>query len=105
MAPELFEDGGVHSYASDFWALGCVLYECYAGRPPFVGREFTQLVKSIISDPTPPLPGNPSRPFVNLINSLLVKDPAERIQWPELCGHAFWRTKFTLVSLPAQPAF
>lgn len=105
MAPELFQDGGVHSYASDFWALGCVLYECYAGRPPFVGREFTQLVKSILSDPTPTLPGTPSRPFVNLINSLLVKDPAERIQWPELCGHAFWRTKFTSVPLPPQPAF
>ncbi|CAL0334651.1 unnamed protein product [Lupinus luteus] len=105
MAPELFGDGGVHSYASDFWALGCVLYECYAGKPPFVGREFTQLVKSIISDPTPPLPGNPSRPFVNLVNSLLVKDPAERIQWPELCGHAFWRTKLTVMPLPAQPAF
>ncbi|CAK7332871.1 unnamed protein product [Dovyalis caffra] len=105
MAPELFEDGGVHSYASDFWALGCVLYECYAGRPPFVGREFTQLVKSILSDPTPPLPGTPSRPFVNLINSLLVKDPAERIQWSELCGHAFWRTKFSPALLPPQPAF
>ncbi|KAJ7980197.1 Serine/Threonine kinase family protein [Quillaja saponaria] len=105
MAPELFEDGGVHSYASDLWALGCVLYECYAGKPPFVGREFTELVKSILADPTPPLPGNPSRPFVNLINSLLVKDPAERILWPELCGHAFWRTKFTPVPLPAQPAF
>lgn len=105
MAPELFEDGGVHSYASDFWALGCVLYECYTGRPPFVGREFTRLVKSIISDPTPPLPGNPSRPFVNLINSLLVKEPAERIQWPELCEHAFWKTKVNLVSLPPQPAF
>lgn len=105
MAPELFQDGGVHSYASDFWALGCVLYECYAGRPPFVGREFTQLVKSILSDPTPTLPGTPSRPFVNLINSLLVKDPVERIQWPELCGHAFWRTDFTSVPLPPQPAF
>ncbi|XP_065863550.1 serine/threonine-protein kinase RUNKEL [Euphorbia lathyris] len=105
MAPELFEDGGVHSYASDFWALGCVLYECYAGRPPFVGREFTQLVKSILSDPAPPLPGTPSRPFANLVNSLLVKDPAERIQWTELCGHTFWRTKFTPVPLPPQPAF
>ncbi|XP_021808628.1 serine/threonine-protein kinase RUNKEL [Prunus avium] len=105
MAPELFEEGGVHSYASDFWALGCVLYECYAGRPPFVGREFTQLVKSILSDPAPPLPGTPSRSFVNLINFLLVKDPAERIQWPELCGHAFWRTKLNVVPLPPQPAF
>ncbi|XP_007035458.2 PREDICTED: serine/threonine-protein kinase RUNKEL [Theobroma cacao] len=105
MAPELFEDGGVHSYASDFWALGCVLYECYAGKPPFVGREFTQLVKSIISDPTPPLPGSPSPSFLNLVNSLLVKDPAERIKWSELCVHAFWRAKFSLVPLPPQPAF
>ncbi|EXB74817.1 Serine/threonine-protein kinase ULK4 [Morus notabilis] len=105
MAPELFEDGGVHSYASDLWALGCVLYECYTGIPPFIGREFTQLVKSILSDPTPPLRGSPSRPFVNLINSLLVKDPAERIQWSELCGHAFWRSKLIPVPLPPQPAF
>ncbi|KAM7488216.1 hypothetical protein LguiB_025700 [Lonicera macranthoides] len=105
MAPELFQDGGVHSYASDFWALGCVLYECYTGRPPFVGKEFTQLVKSILSDPTPSLPGNPSRPFLNLISSLLVKDPSERIQWSEICGHAFWRTKFTPLPLPPQPAF
>ncbi|KAK8623851.1 hypothetical protein V6N13_065214 [Hibiscus sabdariffa] len=105
MAPELFEDGGVHSYASDFWALGCVLYECYAGKPPFVGREFTQLVKSILSDPPPPLPGSPSPSFVNIVNSLLIKDPAERIKWSELCVHAFWRTKFSQVPLPPQPAF
>lgn len=104
MAPELFEDGA-HSYASDFWALGCVLYECHTGRPPFVGKEFTQLVNSILSDPTPSLPGTSSRAFVNLINSLLIKDPAERIKWPELCGHAFWRTKFSPLPLPPQPAF
>nr|XP_043611754.1 serine/threonine-protein kinase RUNKEL [Erigeron canadensis] len=105
MAPELFHDGGVHSYASDFWALGCVLYECYTGRPPFIGKEFTQLVKSILSDPTPPLPGNPSRSFANLVNSLLIKDPAERIQWSEICGHAYWNTKLTPLPLPPQPAF
>ncbi|EPS71184.1 hypothetical protein M569_03574, partial [Genlisea aurea] len=105
MAPELFKDEGVHSYASDFWALGCVLYECYTGRPPFVEKEFTQLAKSILLDSPPPLPGTPSRPFVSLINSLLVKDPAERIQWPELCSHAFWRTGFDQLQLPPQPAF
>ncbi|XP_051152615.1 serine/threonine-protein kinase RUNKEL [Andrographis paniculata] len=105
MAPELFQDGGVHSYASDFWALGCVLYECYTGKPPFVGKEFTQLAKAILLDAVPELPGTPSRPFVNLINSLLIKDPAERIQWPELCNHAFWRLKFVPLALPPQPAF
>ncbi|WVZ71748.1 hypothetical protein U9M48_020294 [Paspalum notatum var. saurae] len=105
MAPELFREGGVHSYASDFWALGCVLYECYTGRPPFVGREFTQLVKSIISDPTPPLPDSPSRSFQNLIDCLLMKDPAERLQWSELCEHNFWRTSIPLIPLPPQPAF
>ncbi|KZV28057.1 hypothetical protein F511_33110 [Dorcoceras hygrometricum] len=105
MAPELFQDGGVHSYASDFWALGCVLYECYTGRPPFVGNEFTQLAKSILLDATPALPGTPTRAFENLINSLLTKDPAERMQWPELCSHAFWRTKFSPLALPPQPAF
>ncbi|CAA3005243.1 serine threonine- kinase RUNKEL [Olea europaea subsp. europaea] len=99
MAPELFLDGGVHSYASDFWALGCVLYECYTGRPPFVGKEFTQLAKSILSDSNPVLPGTTSSPFVNLINSLLIKDPAERIQWSELCSHAFWRSKFAPLPL------
>ncbi|OEL26495.1 Serine/threonine-protein kinase RUNKEL [Dichanthelium oligosanthes] len=105
MAPELFREEGVHSYASDFWALGCVLYECYTGRPPFVGREFTQLVKSIISDPTPPLPDNPSRSLQNLIDCLLMKDPAERLQWSELCEHNFWRTSIPMIPLPHQPAF
>ncbi|KAL3634568.1 hypothetical protein CASFOL_021622 [Castilleja foliolosa] len=105
MAPELFQDGGIHSYASDFWALGCVLYECYTGRPPFVDKEFTQLAKSILVDALPDLPGTPTRPFVNLINSLLVKDPSERIQWPELCNHAFWRTNIVPLTLPPQPAF
>lgn len=105
MAPELFQDGGVHSYASDMWALGCVLFECYTGRPPFVGKELTQLIRSILSDPTPTIPGSPSRPFVNLISSLLIKDPAERIQWPELINHAFWSSKFDPLPLPPQPAF
>ncbi|CAM0880684.1 unnamed protein product [Alopecurus aequalis] len=105
MAPELFQEGGVHSYASDFWALGCVLYECYAGRPPFVGSEFTQLVKSILSEPTPPLPDNASRSFQNLINCLLMKDPAERLQWSELCEHNFWRSSMPVIPLPPQPAF
>ncbi|KAH9315049.1 hypothetical protein KI387_023676, partial [Taxus chinensis] len=105
MAPELFQEGGVHSFASDLWALGCVLYECYAGRPPFVANEFTQLVKSIISDSTPPLPNNPSKELLDLVNHLLIKDPAERMQWSELREHAFWRITLKVLPLPSEPAF
>ena len=104
MAPELFQEGSVHSFGSDLWALGCVMYECYAGRPPFVSSSFTQLVNSIISDPAPPLWGNPSHFFEDLVSRLLVKDPVERIQWSELRDHPFWRTKCKALPLPPQPA-
>lgn len=35
MSPELFLSEGTHSYSSDFWALGCVLYEMRRGMAPF----------------------------------------------------------------------
>ncbi|KAL4558488.1 hypothetical protein LXL04_036689 [Taraxacum kok-saghyz] len=75
MAPELFDNDGVHSYASDLWALGCVLYECYAGRPPFIGEKLKELVKSILIDPIPSLSGNPSPPFANLVVLVALKVP------------------------------
>ena len=37
LAPELIE-GHDATRASDLYALGCVLYQCLAGRPPFEGR-------------------------------------------------------------------
>ena len=57
MAPELFQEASVHSSASDLWALGCVLYECAAGHPPFVSTLFSQLVSDILSTQPAPLPG------------------------------------------------
>ena len=37
LAPELIE-GAEATRASDVYALGCLLYECVAGEPPFTGR-------------------------------------------------------------------
>lgn len=53
MAPELFQNGP-QSTASDLWALGCVMYECAAGKPPFAAGSLTQLVHDIMTaDPVP----------------------------------------------------
>ena len=50
MAPELFMDGGTYSTASDFWSLGCVLYEGFMGRPPFCKPTFNELVHDIMTN-------------------------------------------------------
>lgn len=56
MAPELFQDGSTHSSAADLWALGCVLYECAAGHPPFVSTSFNHLVNDILTSNPAVLP-------------------------------------------------
>ncbi|CAL5228075.1 g11143 [Coccomyxa viridis] len=83
MAPELFQSGP-QSTASDLWALGCILYECAAGQPPFSASSPTQLVQDIMAaDPAPV--ADVSAAFEDLITRLLDKNPATRIGWEDAC--------------------
>eukprot|EP00878_Enallax_costatus_P020942 GHUV01022155.1.p1 GENE.GHUV01022155.1~~GHUV01022155.1.p1 ORF type:complete len:723 (+),score=230.98 GHUV01022155.1:2317-4485(+) len=103
MAPELFSEGATHSTASDLWSLGCVLYECATGRPPFMDSSFNQLAHDILhKDPEPIAGASPE--FSHLLFRLLDKNPATRIKWPELVEHKFWQTKLPLLDLPPEPA-
>lgn len=52
MAPELFQEG-VHSFASDLYSLGCVLYELAFGSPPYVEPSITELMQAVLSNPYP----------------------------------------------------
>ena len=90
MAPELFQEAGCHSMASDLWALGCVLYECAAGHPPFVSSSFTSLVRSILEDDPKPLP-NASPELHALLAGLLEKNPCRRLGWGDLVQLPFWK--------------
>jgi serine/threonine protein kinase len=80
LAPELIE-GRDATRASDVYALGCVLYECLTGRPPFEGRGpaevgFAHLVEAPI-DPVALRPELPPGVGAAILGSL-AKDPHER---------------------------
>ncbi|KAH9098186.1 hypothetical protein LEN26_016623 [Aphanomyces euteiches] len=122
MAPELFEQIPVHSFASDFWALvqvilaqidiitqGCVLYELRAGVQPFANRGFLDLRNRIQTTELelPPKNVEMSDNFCHLLRRLMEKDPARRIAWDELLDHPFWETRPDILTttLPSQDYF
>jgi len=74
MSPELWRDDGLHSFTSDFWALGCVLYELRRGQAPFGDEEtiIRGLLDNIemlepVASPLPPYKAE--RPTTNDNNS------------------------------------
>jgi len=94
MAPELFIEGGIHSYASDFWSLGCVLYELFLGTPAFSSTNLAVLINQVLSEDPPELSGEgklgSSSEFEDLLLGLLSKESFDRFLWNELVSHAFW---------------
>ncbi|MFB6263481.1 MAG: protein kinase [Bradymonadaceae bacterium] len=83
MAPEQAEGGDVGP-ETDLYALGVILYEMLAGRPPFGGDKALQIMLSHVQEEHDPLeralpPGSllPEE-LSRLVDDLLTKDPAER---------------------------
>lgn len=55
MAPEQVRGDGEAEPAADVFALGCVLFECLAGRAPFVGGDPTAVMLKVLLEDAPPL--------------------------------------------------
>jgi serine/threonine protein kinase len=80
MAPEQAGDGAI-SPRTDLYALGNVLYACFAGRPPFAGRTVARVIESLQREAPTPLdliaPEVPEE-IILLVHDLLEKRPEAR---------------------------
>ncbi len=79
MAPEQIRGEPVTG-ATDTYALGCVIFECVHGRPPFADREGMNVLWAHLQDePAAPADGPEVTPaFSRALHAALQKDPADR---------------------------
>jgi serine/threonine protein kinase len=81
MAPEQLRSTRDADARADVWALGTVLHELIAGRPPFQGETLPHLYATVLTQPPPPissLRANVPPPVEQAILRCLEKDPNKR---------------------------
>ncbi|HWO22583.1 MAG TPA: protein kinase [Kofleriaceae bacterium] len=81
MAPEQARSQGVIDARADVFALGCVLFECLTGTPPFVGDMPAAVLAKILFGQTPrvsELRADVPEDLDALVAQMLAKDPALR---------------------------
>ena len=82
MSPESCR-GIEYTVASDIYSLGCTMFECLTGAPPFRGNTIAELMYRHIQDDVPELDASYSplaaeRQLATLISRCLQKDPKDR---------------------------
>ncbi|MCY0991102.1 protein kinase [Nannocystis sp. ILAH1] len=81
MAPEQARGERELGPGADIFSLGCVLFECLTGQPPFVADHVAALLAKILFEDAPLLrtrrPELPE-PLEALLARMLAKDPAQR---------------------------
>lgn len=81
MPPEQIRRAAAVTDRADVYALGVMLYELLAGRPPFASTEAIEILHDHLKTPPPPLlrfaPTTPP-PLCALLKAMLDKDPARR---------------------------
>ncbi len=83
MAPEaaLAEEGAELAERRDIYALGCLAYELFTGRPPFLGAtDMNVLSQHVLQEPAPPSTYRKDLPagFDEIVLRALTKDPRKR---------------------------
>jgi len=81
MSPEQITAVKDIDHRSDLYSLGCVLYECLAGQPPFVNRNEAVVLQRHLTESAPDVrtlrPDTPSY-LASAISRALAKNPQDR---------------------------
>jgi serine/threonine-protein kinase len=76
MAPEQASAGEI-DHRADLYALGCVVFHCLVGHPPYVGDEVMPVLMAHVNDPVPRVDDDGLAGF---FETALAKDPDDRYQ-------------------------
>ncbi len=88
LAPD-FIDVREASAASDIYSLGCIMYECLTGRPPFTGtNDFVTILMHRDEAPKPFSADYTPKAVSDIVMKALEKDPRQRWQSAEQMGVA-----------------
>ena len=91
LAPEQARSAKSADVRADIYSLGCVLYHCLTGQPPFPDKTVLNTVMRHATEPPRALadflPDVPNG-LQNVMNWMLAKDPSQRYATPEKAAQA-----------------
>lgn len=91
LAPEQARDPRSIDIRADIYSIGCLLYHCLAGRPPFPDTNIlAQMLRHATEEPKPIKEFTPEVPdgLQQIINWMLAKDPNKRYPTPTRAAQA-----------------
>lgn len=89
MAPEILLSRR-YDPSADLWSIGCILYECLFGAAPYKSRSLEELIQRVQKRQPIDIPAGQLSPACqDLLQRLLVHEPAGRIGFEEFFAHEF----------------
>ena len=88
MAPEILE-GEEYDNKCDLWSIGIIIYQLYFKDYPYKAKTLVGLFNEIKNNGKKFLRKTNDIKLDNLINSLLTKNPKERINYDQYFNHPF----------------
>ena len=94
MAPEVLM-GHTYTAKADLYSIGTIVYQCLTGRAPFHATSPQELRQFYERNEIlkPNIPSGTSQPLRELISSLLIRNPKDRLSSDQFFSHPFIKAK------------